>query len=119
MRGPGKSWNIPGGTPRLNEKPDETLKRELREEVDVSIGCNKMVGYFEVISNKETTYQLRYAVVIDKIFPQTIDPDSGKINERKFIRPNEFFDYVQIDDYKEMLNEAINWYNSALNNNTK
>ncbi len=110
MRTPGKLWNIPGGTPETNENPKETLKRELREEVDVSIGLSEMIGYFKVVSNKSAIYQLRYATLINKINPQSIDPAINKINERKFIKPDEFFDYIKYDEYHPMLVAALEWY---------
>ena len=110
MRTPGKSWNIPGGTPEINENPEIALKRELEEEVDVSISLGKMIGYFEVISDKSTIYQLRYAALIEEVNSQTIDPATNEINERKFIKPNEFFDYISYYEYRPMLDEAIKWY---------
>jgi len=110
IRESGKSWNIPGGTPELGETPTQTLKRELEEEVDVSIGVNEMIGYYEVVSNKPTIYQLRFAAMLDRLKTQTKDPDTGLINERKLIKPNEFFKYIKIEDYRFMLDEAVKWY---------
>jgi ADP-ribose pyrophosphatase YjhB (NUDIX family) len=110
-----KEWNIPGGKPELGETPESTLKRELDEEVDVSIVQNGMIGYFEVISDEPTIYQLRYAAIIDQINPQTVDPATNKINERKFIKPNEFFDYVKIKDYRPIIDEATEWFKKNKN----
>ncbi len=109
MREVGKSWNIPGGTPESNETPEITLKRELEEEVDITITRCEMIGYFEVVSDEPTSYQVRYAAIIDKINPQTIDPATNAIHERKFIQPNEFFDYIHYEEYRPMLEEAIRW----------
>jgi len=115
MRTQGKSWNIPGGKPELNETPEATLKRELEEKVDVSIAQNGMIGYFEVVFDKPTIYQLRYAIIINQVNPQTIDPATNEINERKFIKPNEFFDYIQYSEYRPMFKEAIKWYKKNKN----
>ena len=41
---------------------------------------------------------------------QTKDPAAGVINERKLIEPNEFFEYVQIKNYRSMLDEAAKWF---------
>ena len=34
---PGSGWGIPGGFLELGEQPDETLRREMREEVDLEL----------------------------------------------------------------------------------
>jgi len=104
------NWDIPGGKPENNETPEQTLKRELDEEADVSIGKNIMIGYYEVISDKSTIYQLRFAALLDKKKPRTIDPDSGTVKERKFVPPDEFFNYVKIEGYRLMIDEAISWF---------
>jgi ADP-ribose pyrophosphatase YjhB (NUDIX family) len=109
-REPGKLWNLPGGTIEYNETPVQTLERELEEEVDVVVGDNKMIGYYKVVSNKPTIYQLRFAAMIHKLNTQTKDPDIDLINERKLVKPNKFFDYVKIEDYRPMLSEAIKWF---------
>jgi ADP-ribose pyrophosphatase YjhB (NUDIX family) len=110
IRTPNENWNIPGGTPENNETPEQTLKRELKEEADVTIGKNAMIGYYEVISDKSTIYQLRFAALLSKKKPSTIDPALGVVNERKFVPPDEFFRYVKIKDYEPMLDEAISWF---------
>ena len=110
IRSPNGDWNIPGGTPENNEIPEQTLKRELKEEADVTISKNAMIGYYEVVSDKPTIYQLRFAALLDKKKPRTIDPDSGAVKKRKFVPPNEFFKYVKIKDYRPMFNEAISWF---------
>lgn len=110
IRTPNENWNIPGGTPENNETPEQTLRRETKEEADVTIGKNAMIGYYEVVSGKSTIYQLRFAALLDEKKPSTIDPASGVLNERKFVSPDEFFRYVKIKDYEPMLDEAINWF---------
>ncbi|MBU1180409.1 NUDIX hydrolase [Patescibacteria group bacterium] len=110
LKQPNKEWNIPGGTPELNETPIQALKRELIEEVDVEINKNQMIGYFEVISDKPAIYQLRFACTIKTINKQTVDPANNNVNERKLVKPIEFFDYVKIENYRPMIAEAIKWF---------
>lgn len=110
IRSPNENWNIPGGTPEDDETPEQTLKRELKEEADVTISKNAMIGYYEVISDKPTIYQLRFAASLNEIKPSTIDPALGVVNERKFVPLDEFFKYVKIKNYRSMLNEATSWF---------
>ncbi len=115
IKEPGKLWNLPGGTPESTETPIQTLQRELEEEADITIGDNKMIGYYEVVSDKPTIYQLRFAAKILDFKTSTKDPISGVINERKLVEPNEFLKHVQIKDYEIMLNEAIKWFEKNKN----
>ena len=69
-----------------------------------------MVGYAEVLSDLSTIYQLRFACRIKKINPQTPDPSTNGLNERKFVGVNKFFDHVKIEDYRPMIDEAIKWF---------
>jgi len=110
IRTPNENWNIPGGTPEDDETPEQALKRELKEEADVTINKNAMIGYYEVISSEPKIYQLRFASLIKEKKPQTLDPALGVVNERKFVPPDEFLKYVKIKDYRPMLNEAISWF---------
>jgi len=96
-------WQIPGGTPESNEGLEDALRRELREEVDIEVrkltplgvqktqmpgNPNKKVG--------DLFYQVRYIALLDKLLPQTPDPDRGNIWERKFINSSK-------------ITELINW----------
>lgn len=110
FKSPDSTWNIPGGSPEKEEVPIETLKRELKEEVDITIRENKMIGYYKVISDTPSIFQLRYVAIIDKLQTQTEDPDTGIINERKFVHARDFFKYVKIEDYRPMIEEAVKWF---------
>lgn len=105
-----KPRNIPWWTPEFWETPIQTLYRELLEEADVRVWKNQMIGYSKVLlDNDSIIYQLRFACIIDKIEKQTIDPANNKINNRKLVYQKEFFDYVKIEDYRPMINEATKW----------
>ena len=108
-------WYLPGGTPENNEKPEETLVREVDEEADTSISNLKLLGAFEVFfpnnPNKEKGdhyYQLRYFALIEDIRKQTLDPDSNQMVERKLISVDEFTKYVEWGDVgKELIRVAL------------
>lgn len=95
-----KNWCLPGGGPEDYDKNyEETLKREVIEEADVEIKEIKPSFYMtSKCLNKEKTNSkdgtlIRFVARVKKIKPQTIDPATGSINERKFIETKDFLEY--------------------------
>lgn len=80
-----KNWGLPGGTPENDETPMQTLERELIEEADVVTSEQKVLGVQEVKESDKTYYQVRYVCKIKELLPQTIDPDTKLMYERKFV----------------------------------
>ena len=108
---PGK-WQIPGGTPEQGETPEQTMTREFLEEADVTLKKIKFIGAQKIEfldqdnPNKEEGslfYQLRFIADIDKILPQTPDPDGGDIHPRKFVDFKELTEYIKWGDIGEAL----------------
>lgn len=95
-------WQIPGGTPQGNESPELTLKRELKEEVDVlakkiiPLGVQrvKMPGNPDKKIG-DIFYQARCIVILDKLEDQTPDPDRGSIWQRKFVPASEIKEHIK------------------------
>jgi 8-oxo-dGTP pyrophosphatase MutT (NUDIX family) len=104
--GPDKEWQLPGGAPENYDKTwKDTLIREAEEEVDVEIEDIKPAGYIRSTALDKNSSQeakvgigLRTVAKITKIKPQTIDPASGVINERKFIPAKDFLKYFPWGD---------------------
>jgi len=69
-----RGWNFPGGHPKKGESPEETLRREIMEEANVTIKNPRLIGYMEVQDQQNQSVegkhyiQLRYLAEIDKIF---------------------------------------------------
>lgn len=123
---PEDGWGISGGTPEAGENVEETLKRELKEEVDVSVSKITPLGVQKVElfgddEGKSTLYQLRYIVLLKELLPQTPDPDNGFIWERQFVLAKDIGDYVKWGNSGDaMFKDAINLFKelfqpSALN----
>lgn len=54
-------WNLPGGSLEFGEKPDETARREVKEEANLSVRLTgKIIGHHTYFSQKEN----KQAVVI-------------------------------------------------------
>ncbi|MBI4151062.1 NUDIX domain-containing protein [Candidatus Woesearchaeota archaeon] len=90
-------WALPGGTPEPGEIVEETLVREINEEVSVSLGAHKLIGYQEIWHKKTPHpkygakyYQARFVAIIKKLNRQKIDPCTKTMYRRKLIAPEAF-----------------------------
>ena len=116
-------WQIPGGTPESNENPANTLKRELKEEVDVEVKGLIPLGVQKTKMpgnpNKKAGdlfYQVRYIALLDKLLSQTPDPDRGNIWERKFINSSKITEVINWGSAGDaMFKDAISLFKSIKN----
>lgn len=91
-------WQIPGGHPEKDETIEQTLQREMLEEVDVKVKNIKVLGVQKAYPKEkpnETIYQVRCICEIDELLPQTPDPANGDTWERKFVSASEITNYVK------------------------
>lgn len=94
------SWIIPGGHPEEGESIEQTLKRELQEEVAVEIEGIKPLGAQKVTfpddaNPDKAIYQVRCVAKLRKLNSPTPDPANGNTWERKFIPASEVTNYVK------------------------
>ncbi len=114
------SWIIPGGHPEDGESIEQTLMRELQEEVDVEIEGIKSLGAQKVTfpddaNSGKAIYQVRCIAKLRKLNPQTPDPANGNIWERRFIPASEIIHYVKWGKTGEaMFKDAAGLYSSGL-----
>lgn len=81
-------WQVMGGTVEFGETPEETLIRELDEEVNIEVERITYLGAQKIVDDiGQISYQLRYGAIISRLKQRKPDPCNGKIMKRKFIDP--------------------------------
>lgn len=71
-----KQWELPGGKLEIGEKPEQTAKRELKEELDVNVKIERYLGFKEFL---DSDCILKYHWYLCKLKNQ-----EPKIMEEKF-----------------------------------
>lgn len=90
LRTEDQKYYLAGGKPEPEDNDMEsTLRRELLEEINVTIGKPYMVGYQLVDEENGTTpyAQVRMTALIEKIGPCKPDPDTGRTYGRLLTHP--------------------------------
>ncbi len=111
-----RGWRLPGGGPEIEDKDwKETIIREAKEEADVILDYDslKIIGAIKNTPKSKNCerkegYALRVIGKIKEIKKQTEDIAENLINERIFINPGEFNDYLNWGKFGEhQLKKAI------------
>lgn len=92
-----RKYNFAGGTPESFDKDVEaTLRRELVEEINTTIGKPLLIGYQEIDeeNGKPIYAQLRMTAIIDEIGEIKPDPDTGETYERLLTTPSKAIDLL-------------------------
>ena len=93
-----KNWVLIGGSREPEEKLEQTLSREVKEESNMRIIKYWPIGSQYVV--QEDIYQIRYCCVVEPFGPFVSDPDND-ILKIKMIAPDEFgryFEWGEIGD---------------------
>ena len=91
----------PGGAVEIGESVQEEVIREVKEETNMKVVYQKIIGYQEVDEINKTSVQTRSFCIVEPYGPFVSDPD-GDITEIKLIDPNDYknyFDWGKIGDH--------------------
>lgn len=86
----GQHFSLSGGKPeKYDRNIEETLKRELKEEINVSVAKTHLIGY-QLVDDEdgsEPYAQIRMIALIDNIGNKRPDTDNGKMYDRVWVSP--------------------------------
>ncbi len=97
-------WVLAGGTVEEEEDLETTLKREIREELNITLKNIHPLGVQRVLPLQDMaetnrikngpSYQARFIAQIDESLPRRPDPANGKMWEYKFVPADEIDTYI-------------------------
>ena len=94
-------WTPAGGAIEKGESVEEAVVREVKEETNMKVLKQKIIGYQEVFEPDRIHIQTRSVCIIEPYGPFVSDPD-GDITEIKLINPTDYkkyFDWGEVGDY--------------------
>ncbi|MGE0132276.1 MAG: NUDIX hydrolase [Blastocatellales bacterium] len=97
---PGSGWGIPGGFIHPREQPEEAIRRELREEIDLEIESAS-------IAFVRTLQKYRQVEIIFRCIPKGIPlPQDFEINRAEWFELNSLPDGLS-DDQRGLIRRAM------------
>ena len=113
----GDMWILPGGKVEENEKPLETLVREMHEETNCDVDLEQTTplfyqeGFlFDSVNDKwlnQVGFQTRYITVVKKYRKFISDPDNGDIIETKWISFSEIPEYLKWGETALLIKKSL------------
>ncbi|HYD03987.1 MAG TPA: NUDIX domain-containing protein [Alphaproteobacteria bacterium] len=121
-----KFWKVPSGGMDPGEKPEETVKREMHEELNIHIDiikkCSFKNKYYwpdNVVKRSGYKYkgQEQYIFIAQMKEGEKIKHNQKEIKSCKWIKFREINKYFSIDSQKKMAVKVLNEYKRLKKNN--
>ncbi len=87
-------WTPPGGGIEAGESYEEAVIREVKEETNMKVVYQELIGYQDIYEPNRTVRQTRSFCIVEPIGDFTTDPD-GDVTEIKL---------VESENYKQFIN---------------
>ncbi|KKT79518.1 MAG: MutT/nudix family protein [Parcubacteria group bacterium GW2011_GWF2_44_8b] len=111
VKHPKSGWMPPGGGIELGETYEQAIEREVREETNMEVIFQKLIGFQDIYEPERIIRQTRSFCVVKPYGNFLLDP-GGEITEIKLINPREyknFFDWGKIGD--RIMGQALAYKN--------
>ena len=95
------TWTPAGGGTEIGESVEDSVVREVKEETNMKVLKQQIIGYIEAFEPNKITIQTRSVCIVEPYGPFVSDPD-GDITEIKLIDPKDYkqyFDWGEIGDH--------------------
>ncbi|MEK7082006.1 MAG: NUDIX hydrolase, partial [Patescibacteria group bacterium] len=105
-------WTPPGGAVEKSESVETAVIREVKEETNMRVIKQKLIGYQDVFEPEKTRIRVRVACLVEPDGDFTADPD-GDITEIKLIELDDYkkyFDWGKIGD--RIMDQALRFKDS-------
>jgi ADP-ribose pyrophosphatase YjhB (NUDIX family) len=111
-------WSLPGGAVKLGEKLINALKREIKEECNISIEVLKFLGAFDRIYVDENEQIRFHYIILDYLCStkeEVIIPTSD-VDNFTWISPKTIDNYDYTSGVKDFLIDGFNqgWFESTI-----
>jgi 8-oxo-dGTP pyrophosphatase MutT (NUDIX family) len=101
----GDKDNLPGGKVESGESPDETIKREIKEEVNCKVLAWSPIGYQKLTEpDGRVVYQLRVAARLEKL-GKFVNDIGGAVVGYKLVEIDTLNSHIQYDEVGERMVE--------------
>jgi ADP-ribose pyrophosphatase YjhB (NUDIX family) len=93
-------WAVPGGGIEEGETYEEALVREVKEESNMKVLRQELIGYIDIYENTRIIRQTRSLCIVEPYGDFVSDP-AGDVTEIKLIDPadyKQYFDWGEIGD---------------------
>jgi len=112
VKHPKSGWMPPGGAIEAGETYEEALIREVKEETNMKVIFQKLIGFQDIYEQERIVRQTRSFCIVESYGDFLSDPD-GEIMEIKLVSPEEYKNYFDWGDIGDRIMDQALMYKRA------
>ncbi|MCX6795148.1 MAG: NUDIX hydrolase [Candidatus Falkowbacteria bacterium] len=107
------NWTMPGGHLNFGEKLEEALIREVAEETGLVVAIEKMINFYEIISNDASGFHMiSFHFLCSIVGSEITKLDQRELTEGRWLNPEEALPLLALDDFKKSVELFVKNNNS-------